>query len=58
MKPSTFQVDGRVIGSGKINIETIMVDAIFVDPDFAGKRRSEAVFRFAGRILRFNTTCP
>ncbi|MFA0306419.1 GNAT family N-acetyltransferase [Vibrio splendidus] len=40
------EVDGRVIGSGKINIETGMVDAIFVDPDFSGKGAAKQMLQF------------
>ncbi|MEL4419714.1 GNAT family N-acetyltransferase, partial [Shewanella algae] len=40
------EVDGRVIGSGKINTETGMVDAIFVDPDFAGKGAAKQMLQF------------
>ncbi|ELV7510515.1 GNAT family N-acetyltransferase [Aeromonas veronii] len=30
------EVNGRVIGSGKINTQTGMIDTIFVDPDYFG----------------------
>ncbi|MCG9695146.1 GNAT family N-acetyltransferase [Vibrio sp. Isolate22] len=40
------QVDGQVIGSGKINTQTGMVDAIFVDPDFYGKGAAKMMLQF------------
>lgn len=40
------EVDGQVIGSGKINTQTGMVDAIFVDPDFYGKGAAKMMLHF------------
>lgn len=40
------EVNSRVIGSGKVNTETGMVDAIFVDPDFAGKGAAKQMLQF------------
>ncbi|NOH33470.1 GNAT family N-acetyltransferase [Vibrio chagasii] len=40
------EVDDRVIGSGKINTQTGMVDAIFVDPGFFGKGAAKMMLRF------------
>ena len=40
------EVDGRVIGSGKINTQTGMVDAIFVDPGFFGKGAAKMMLQF------------
>ncbi|MEZ8656715.1 GNAT family N-acetyltransferase [Vibrio splendidus] len=40
------EVDDRVIGSGKINTQTGMVDAIFVDPGFFGKGAAKMMLQF------------
>ena len=40
------EVDGQVIGSGKINTQTGLVDAIFVDPGFFGKGAAKMMLQF------------
>jgi len=40
------EVDDRVIGSGKINTQTGVVDAIFVDPGFFGKGAAKMMLQF------------
>lgn len=40
------EIDGKVIGSGKLNTETGMIDAIFVDPDFFGKGAAKLMLSF------------
>ncbi|MGK0408688.1 MAG: N-acetylglutamate synthase-like GNAT family acetyltransferase [Shewanella psychromarinicola] len=36
----------RVIGCGKVNLETGMIDAIFVDPDFFGQGAAKSMLVF------------
>ncbi|WP_199189179.1 GNAT family N-acetyltransferase [Photobacterium sp. GB-27] len=53
----TFYVsvtDGRVIGSGKLNIETGMVDAIFVDPEYCGIGAAKQMLTFLENLAKEN----
>ncbi|ASA57749.1 GNAT family N-acetyltransferase [Vibrio gazogenes] len=40
------EVDSRVVGSGKLNTETGMIDAIFVDPDYFGMGAAKKMLKF------------
>ncbi|PSV34357.1 GNAT family N-acetyltransferase [Photobacterium sp. GB-50] len=53
----TFYVsvtNGRVIGSGKLNIETGMVDAIFVDPEYCGIGAAKQMLTFLENLAKEN----
>ncbi|ABV35194.1 GCN5-related N-acetyltransferase [Shewanella sediminis HAW-EB3] len=40
------EIDGQVIGSGKLTIETGMLDAIFVEPEFFGRGAARLMVSF------------
>ena len=52
---STFyvsEIDDQVIGSGKLNTETGMVDAIFVEPDFFGRGAAKQMLAFLEELAK------
>ncbi|QMV16157.1 GNAT family N-acetyltransferase [Vibrio spartinae] len=48
------EIDGRVIGSGKLNPETGMVDAIFVEPDYFGMGAAKQMLHFLEKLAQKN----
>ncbi|MDN3701967.1 GNAT family N-acetyltransferase [Vibrio artabrorum] len=57
---NTFYVsetDGQVIGSGKLNIETGMVDAIFVAPEYFGVGAAKKMLNFLEILAKENGLC-
>ncbi|KFI12317.1 GNAT family N-acetyltransferase [Vibrio coralliilyticus] len=52
---STFyvsEIDGQVIGSGKLSTETGVVDAIFVEPDFFGRGAAKQMLAFLEELAK------
>ena len=48
------EMNGRVIGSGKLNTETGMVDAIFVEPDYFGLGAAKQMLYFLETLAKEN----
>ncbi|KHA62097.1 GNAT family acetyltransferase [Vibrio variabilis] len=46
------EVDGNVVGCGKLNTETGMVDAIFVDPPYFGLGAAKKMLAFLEQMAR------
>jgi len=44
------EIDGQVIGSGKLTVETRMLDAIFVEPQFFGKGAARLMVSFLEKL--------
>ncbi|MCD9481578.1 GNAT family N-acetyltransferase [Photobacterium phosphoreum] len=44
------ETDGRIIGSGKLNTETGMVDAIFVEPEYFGRGAAKQMLAFIEKL--------
>ncbi|WP_137220940.1 GNAT family N-acetyltransferase [Shewanella sp. MEBiC00475] len=47
-------LNGKVIGCGKVNLETGMIDAIFVDPDYFGQGAAKLMLAFLERLALEN----
>lgn len=48
------ETDGQVVGSGKLNTETGMVDAIFVEPDYFGRGAAKQMLVFLEELAKHN----
>lgn len=46
------EIDGQVIGSGKLNTQTGVVDAIFVEPDYSGRGAAKKMLQFLEQLAR------
>ncbi|QIR06279.1 GNAT family N-acetyltransferase [Salinivibrio costicola] len=46
------EIDGQVIGSGKLNTQTGLVDAIFVEPDYSGRGAAKKMLQFLEQLAR------
>ncbi|WBA13677.1 GNAT family N-acetyltransferase [Salinivibrio proteolyticus] len=46
------EIDGQVIGSGKLNAQTGLVDAIFVEPDYSGRGAAKKMLQFLEQLAR------
>ncbi|WOT06211.1 GNAT family N-acetyltransferase [Shewanella youngdeokensis] len=52
------EINGQVIGSGKITLSTTMIDAIFVDPDYFGRGAAKLMMSFLEDIaIQHNLNC-
>ncbi|OOE51921.1 GNAT family N-acetyltransferase [Salinivibrio kushneri] len=46
------EIDGQVIGSGKLNTQTGLVDAIFVEPDYSGRGAAKKMLQFLEHLAK------
>ncbi|OOF08596.1 GNAT family N-acetyltransferase, partial [Salinivibrio sp. PR919] len=46
------EIDGQVIGSGKLNTQTGVVDAIFVEPDYSGRGAAKKMLQFLEHLAK------
>ncbi|OOE88514.1 GNAT family N-acetyltransferase [Salinivibrio sharmensis] len=46
------EIDGQVIGSGKLNTQTGVVDAIFVEPDYSGRGAATKMLQFLEHLAK------
>ncbi|MPX90425.1 GNAT family N-acetyltransferase [Salinivibrio sp. VYel1] len=46
------EMDGQVIGSGKLNTQTGLVDAIFVEPDYSGRGAAKKMLQFLEHLAK------
>ncbi|SIN82906.1 GNAT family N-acetyltransferase [Salinivibrio sp. ES.052] len=46
------EIDGQVIGSGKLNTQTDVVDAIFVEPDYSGRGAAKKMLQFLEHLAK------
>ncbi|OOF32104.1 GNAT family N-acetyltransferase [Salinivibrio proteolyticus] len=46
------EMDGQVIGSGKLNTQTGLVDAIFVEPYYSGRGAAKKMLQFLEHLAK------
>lgn len=46
------EIDGQVIGSGKLNTQTGVVDAIFVEPNYSGRGAAKKMLQFLEHLAK------